>query len=72
QGYKCCGNNCIVVYQDNDGYWGVENNQWCGCGTEAPKCIGKQGYPCCKNTKAVVFRDNDGNWGIENNDWCYI
>jgi len=72
QGFKCCSDNCNVIYVDNDGYWGVENNQWCGCGTQAPKCIGKQGYPCCKNTKNVIAKDADGSWGIENNDWCYI
>ena len=71
-GYKCCSDKCTVQYVDNDGYWGIENNQWCGCGTEAPKCVGKQGYPCCSNTRDVVYRDNDGNWGIENNDWCLI
>ena len=72
QGYKCCSDNCLVQYVDNDGYWGFENDQWCGCGTQATKCIGKQGYPCCNNTKTVVATDSDGNWGVENNNWCYI
>jgi len=72
QGYKCCKSGCSVQYVDSDGYWGVENDQWCGCGNEAPKCVGKQGYPCCKSTKDVVYRDADGNWGVESDDWCYI
>jgi len=72
QGYKCCSDNCTVIYVDNDGYWGVENNQWCGCGTQAPKCLGKQGYPCCTSTKEVYAKDADGSWGVENNNWCYI
>jgi len=31
KGYKCCSDNCEVVYVDSDGNWGFENNQWCGC-----------------------------------------
>jgi len=69
QGYKCCSANCVVVYIDNDGTWGVENNEWCGCGKV---CTGAQGYPCCKTSTVVHFTDSDGNWSIENNDWCLI
>ncbi|KAG4097090.1 hypothetical protein H8356DRAFT_993845 [Neocallimastix lanati (nom. inval.)] len=73
QGYKCCSDkNCIVYYEDSDGYWGIENDDWCGCGTEAPSCIGVQGYPCCKNTSTVFYTDDDGDWGVENNNWCVI
>jgi len=72
KGYKCCSDNCEVYYADDDGYWGAENNEWCGCGTEAPKCVGKQGFPCCKSTKEVVATDADGKWGVEDNNWCYI
>jgi len=33
QGYKCCKDpNCIIYYTDADGDWGVENDEWCGCG----------------------------------------
>ncbi|ORX79374.1 hypothetical protein BCR32DRAFT_234193 [Anaeromyces robustus] len=28
-GYSCC-QGCHVIYVDNDGEWGVENNAWCG------------------------------------------
>jgi len=29
QGYKCCS-GCDVVYEDESGKWGVENDDWCG------------------------------------------
>ncbi|ORY67897.1 hypothetical protein LY90DRAFT_372955, partial [Neocallimastix californiae] len=70
QGYKCCSANCEVVYTDDDGNWGVENNNWCGCGTEKNVCVGAQGYPCCKTETTVYFTDDDGNWSVENGDWC--
>jgi lysophospholipase L1-like esterase len=73
QGYKCCSKNCVVVYTDNDGTWGVENEEWCGCSTGNPNvCVGAQGYPCCKSTKQVYYTDDDGSWGIEDGDWCII
>jgi len=38
QGYACSAVGCEVVYTDGDGEWGVENNEWCGCGkAPAPK-----------------------------------
>jgi len=71
QGYKCCSNNCQVVYTDDDGNWGVENGEWCGCGVQKT-CTGAQGYPCCKSATEVFFTDSDGKWSVENNDWCLI
>eukprot|EP00833_Pecoramyces_ruminatium_P017801 jgi/Orpsp1_1/1191833/evm.model.d7180000088826.1 len=63
QGYKCCSDNCEVIYTDDDGNWGVENNDWCGCGsTEPSTCKGAQGYPCCKTNKEVYYTDEDGDW----------
>jgi hypothetical protein len=74
QGYKCCSANCEVVYTDGDGDWGVENNEWCGCGGAAgpvcPEAITSQGYKCCSSCSTVYYSDNDGDWGVENNDWC--
>jgi len=29
-GYPCCKNTCEVYFKDNDGSWGIENNDWCG------------------------------------------
>eukprot|EP00833_Pecoramyces_ruminatium_P001396 jgi/Orpsp1_1/1175428/evm.model.c7180000053800.1 len=37
QGYHCCSPNCSVIYSDEDGDWGVENNEWCGCGNGADR-----------------------------------
>ncbi|ORX61220.1 hypothetical protein BCR36DRAFT_401425 [Piromyces finnis] len=28
-GYECC-DSCDVIYEDNNGQWGVKNNKWCG------------------------------------------
>jgi len=68
-GYPCCTKTTEVVYHDDDGDWGVENNDWCGIET----CWSlKLGYPCCVNTNVVYYTDDDGEWGIENNDWCGI
>jgi len=76
QGYKCCKAGCQIIYQDADGDWGVENNQWCGCGNRqpkpksCPKSITSQGYPCCSFCSFVYYQDQDGDWGVENGDWC--
>jgi len=73
QGYKCCSSGCEVVYTDDDGTWGVENDEWCGCNGNAPStCKGAQGYPCCKSNKTVYYTDDDGDWSVENDDWCLI
>jgi len=73
QGYKCCSSNCVVVYSDNDGNWGVEGNEWCGCASKAPTtCTSVNGYPCCKTTKSVYYVDQDGEWGVENGEWCIV
>jgi len=77
QGYKCCRAGCETIYVDNDGNWGVENGEWCGCGdgtssasAKCPKAITDQGYNCCSSCSFVYYTDSDGNWGVENNDWC--
>jgi len=70
-GYPCCrANNPTVYFTDNDGKWGIENNDWCGIQSD---CWAENlGYPCCKNTNVVFYKDQDGDWGIENDDWCGI
>jgi len=71
-GYSCC-KTCSVFFTDNDGKWGIENNNWCGIpSTCTSTCTGAQGYPCCSSTCEVYSSDSDGKWGIENNDWCLI
>jgi hypothetical protein len=75
QGYKCCSKDCVVIYTDDDGTWGIENNEWCGCNnvSSCPISITSQGYKCCKeNNCSVVETDADGKWGIEDNEWCGI
>jgi len=77
QGYKCCSAFCRVYYEDEDGTWGVENKEWCGCNRDTsktcPSVITDQGYPCCsKNNCKVITTDDNGKWGIENNHWCGI
>ncbi|OUM67390.1 family 11 glycoside hydrolase [Piromyces sp. E2] len=72
QGYKCCSANCIVFYSDNDGNWGYENDQWCGCANAVKKCKNVFGYSCCKSSRTVYFTDEDGKWSVENNEWCLI
>jgi len=74
--YPCCkGDN--VVYVDKDGYWGVENNKWCGIGNgpfdeSGESCFSVVlGYKCCKSCD-VKYYDKDGDWGVENGKWCGI
>ncbi|KAG4087145.1 Arabinanase/levansucrase/invertase [Neocallimastix lanati (nom. inval.)] len=77
-GYGCCSGCIDVIMTDNDGEWGVENDDWCGipktCNSNnaSSSCSGAQGYPCCKSTCSSYFQDNDGEWGVENDDWCLI
>jgi len=74
--YPCCKGDKIV-YTDNDGDWGVENNEWCGIGNGPSNASDEScfsvalGYQCCESCK-VVYTDNDGDWGVEQNKWCGI
>jgi len=77
QGYKCCASNCEVVYTDSDGDWGVENDQWCGCGNRVTvgsgTCSAKilqQGYKCCPSGCIIYYTDEDGTWGVNGEEWC--
>jgi len=67
-GYPCCEGDMVVI-TDNDGQWGVEDDQWCGFNDD--KCLGKYGYKACETTNEVVFTD-DTEWGVENDEWCVI
>jgi len=69
--YPCCkGDN--VVFTDEDGDWGVENNKWCGIGDghSEDSCFSAPlGYPCCESCN-VVYTNEDGGWGVEHGKWC--
>eukprot|EP00833_Pecoramyces_ruminatium_P002311 jgi/Orpsp1_1/1176343/evm.model.c7180000057256.1 len=69
--YPCCKGN-EVVYTDESGDWGVENDQWCGIVTSKDTCFSTAlGYPCCKSCE-VLYTDESGEWGAENGNWCGI
>jgi len=72
-GYKCCVNTTEVVYTDESGDWGIENDYWCGI--PKPVCWAKAlGYKCCSTNvcRNVYYTDNDGQWDVENGQWCGI
>ncbi|KAG4107095.1 hypothetical protein H8356DRAFT_1392576 [Neocallimastix lanati (nom. inval.)] len=77
-GYKCCSKGCSsnVLTNDEYGYWGSENGEWCGipenCNFDKDECPGKKyGYPCC-NSCEIFLSDESGTWGAENGEWCSI
>jgi len=76
KGYGCCSSTCKTLFSDDDGNWGIENEEWCGCINEGevdPKCpwevIGL-GYKCCTGDCEVIEEDENGQWAIENDEWC--
>ncbi|OUM62268.1 Non-catalytic module family DOC2, partial [Piromyces sp. E2] len=71
-GFNCCTNTKEVVYSDDDGDWGIENNQWCGIIKSYPCWSIALGYQCCSSCIDVAYTDSDGKWGVENNNWCGI
>jgi len=71
-GYSCCSPNAKVYYEDTDGQWGVENNDWCGIVKKDDCWSERLGYKCCSSNVQPSYVDADGKWGIENNDWCGI
>ncbi|OUM68935.1 Non-catalytic module family DOC2, partial [Piromyces sp. E2] len=71
-GYSCCSKNAQVYYEDADGKWGVENNNWCGIIQENDCWSERLGYKCCSQNTEVYYEDADGKWGVENNEWCGI
>jgi GH35 family endo-1,4-beta-xylanase len=74
-GYPCCTSTNGIYFSDNDGDWGIENDDWCGIPKQSNNnsCWSKAlGYNCCTSTSDVIFEDSDGQWGIENDDWCGI
>jgi len=71
--YPCCKDD-NVVFTDEEGDWGVEDNKWCGIGSghTDDSCFSVPlGYPCCESCN-VLYDDEDGDWGVENGKWCGI
>jgi len=68
--YPCCKGKKVYSV-DKDGYWGVENGQWCGIELQCFSETLNPPVPCCKGNE-VSFVDETGQWGIENDDWCGI
>jgi len=82
-GFPCCtAENPEVMYVDEDGEWGIENDDWCGIAkegddgeSESPKeCWAESlGYECCDPKNNVYFFvDDDGYWGVVDDQWCGI
>jgi len=76
-GYPCCTSDTTeVYYEDGDGPWGVENDQWCGITVNhhsqpTNTCWSHAfGYPCCSKCEPATYVDEDGSWGVENGNWC--
>jgi hypothetical protein len=74
-GYSCCEGS-EIVYTDDDGDWGYENDNWCGIennNNNNSECFATiLGFNCCASCINSIYDDDDGHWGLENNDWCGI
>ena len=81
-GYPCCSLEITeIIYTDEEGNWGSENNDWClitdsttsitttttTTTTVEPTsdCYIKTGYPCCSSENAEVYQTD------ENGNWGY-
>jgi len=53
------------LYKDEDGTWGVENDQWCGCNDN-----NNEYKNCSVSNCEILYSDQDGDWSIENDEWC--
>ncbi|ORX42524.1 alpha/beta-hydrolase [Piromyces finnis] len=74
-GFNCCENESTsVFFVDDNGSWGVENDEWCGLSSTSSSnklCWSEvYDYSCCKKTTQVMYIDSKGTWGIENGEWC--
>ena len=74
-GYSCCTTGIASVKNDENGYWGIENDEWCGVASneEVQECwSAKFGYKCCDPSTEISFEDEKGKWGIDGSSWCGI
>jgi len=80
-GYFCCGYLCDQknpIYTDEDGIWGVENNEWCLCTqflypeelNECSEKITNLGFKCCPKDCKVIYSDEYGTWGLYGGSLC--
>ncbi|ORX49954.1 hypothetical protein BCR36DRAFT_290542, partial [Piromyces finnis] len=84
--FPCCSDNTEIIYTDEEGNWGLENDEWCfinkstttttiiSTPTSSECYFETLGYSCCPSEiTEVAYTDEDGNkWGIINNEWCGI
>jgi len=71
KGFNCCSDNIMPVFNDTDGFWGVEKDNWCGIKRRDYCWAKSKDYPCCSGkSKNMELVDMDGIWGLENGSWC--
>jgi len=75
-GYPCCKGKTEVLDTDENGQWGVENDEWCGIVRDNKESCWatKLGYKCCSTDacRNVLYSDDDGQWDYVDDDWCGI
>jgi len=73
-GFNCCKTTKTVVFEDQDGSWGVEDDFWCGIVEDKEETCWatKLGYPCCEDSNVIYSVDANGSWGYEDDHWCGI
>ncbi|ORY60339.1 hypothetical protein LY90DRAFT_370991, partial [Neocallimastix californiae] len=71
-GFNCCKTTKTVVFEDQDGSWGVEDDFWCGIVEDKEETCWstKLGYPCCEVSNVIYSVDDNGSWGYEDDHWC--
>jgi len=72
-GYMCCKETKNIVTRDKYGFWGIENNQWCGFTEEYPcSWYEMNGVKCCDQNIPYgrVERTAKGIFTIQNNVIC--
>jgi len=65
--FPCCKDTTEIVYEDEEGTWGMENGDWCGIVNEDDFCWSEvMGIPCCaSNNTEIVSVNMYGSWGLD-------
>jgi len=75
-GYKCCQKTKEIVTLDSNGYWGIENGEWCGINNPFSCDYYKEkGYKCCDQIKVNFNKVNmtlDGMYYTVNKEVCGV